>query len=144
MHTRSRNTKLRLSHKGRIQTVLTSNSFHNQLENLNLITSTKHFVILKVNLVLANCYLMVTSFYFKAHLGQDIDDFPTSIICQVCRRQVKITTLVIYFQRRVPIFIQLKRKNSGSGPRLKDLKPSSSICLRARLRLLRGSPRNGT
>ena len=110
MHTRSRNTKLRLSHKGCIQTVLTSNSLDNQLENLNLVTSPKHFIILKVNLVLADRYLMVTSFYFKAHLGQDIDDFPTSIVCQVCRRQVKIATLVIYFQRRIAIFIQLKEE----------------------------------
>ena len=110
MHTRSRNAKLRLSHKGRIKAVLTSNSFHNQLKNLNLVTSPKHFIILKVNLVLADCDLMVASFYFKAHLGQNIDDFPTSIVCQICRCQIKITALVIYFQRRIAIFIQLKEE----------------------------------
>ena len=90
--------------------MLTSNGLDNQLENLNLITSTKHFVILKVNLVLADCYLMVASFYFKTHLRQDIDDFATSIVCQVSRRQVKIATLIIYFQRRIAIFIQLKEE----------------------------------
>ena len=90
--------------------MLTSNSFHNQLKNLNLITSPKYFIILKVNLVLADSYLMVTSFYFKAHLGQDIDDFSTSIVCQIRRRQVKIATLIIDFQRRIAIFIQLKEE----------------------------------
>ena len=121
MHTRSRNAKLRLSHKGRVQTVLASNSLHHQLENLNLITSSKHFIILKVNLVLADCYLMVTSLYFKAHLGQDIDDFPTSIVCQICRRQVKITALVIYFQRRIAIFIQLKEEKLWLWSEVKGL-----------------------
>ena len=121
MHTRSRNAKLRLSHKGRIKAVLTSNSFHNQLKNLNLVTSPEHFVILKVNLVLADCDLMVASFYFKAHLGQDIDDFPTGIVCQVCRRQVKITALVIYFQRRIAIFIQLKEEKLWLWAKVKGL-----------------------
>ena len=121
MHTRSCNAKLRLSHKGRIKAVLTSNGLHNQLKNLNLVTSPKHFIILKVNLVLADCDLMVTSFYFKAHLGQDIDDFPTSIVCQICRRQVKITALVIYFQCRITIFIQLKEEKFWLWSEVKGL-----------------------
>ena len=41
-----------------------------------------------------------------------------------------------------PFSSNLNRKNSGSGPRLKSLKPSSFISFRIRLRLLRGSPSN--
>ena len=77
--------------------------------------------------MLTNGYFVVAGFYFKAHLGQDIDDFTTSVICKVCWSQVKIATFVVYFKSWISIFIQLERKNSGSGPRLKDLNPSSSI-----------------
>ena len=60
--------------------------------------------------MLTNCYLVVTSFHFKSHLSQNIDNFPTGIIRQVCWRQVKVATLVIHFQCRIAIFIQFEKE----------------------------------
>ncbi len=69
--------------------------------------------------MLTNSYFMrVAGSYF--HLGQDIYDFTTSVICKVCWSQVKIATFVVYFKSWISISSNLKRKNSGSGPRLKD------------------------
>ena len=87
-----------------------SNGFDNEFKDLNLVTSTKHFIVLKVNFMLTYGHFVVTCFYFKSHFGQDVNNLTTSVISKVCRRQVKITTLVIYLKSWISIFIKLKEE----------------------------------
>ena len=42
-----------------------------------------------------------------------------------------------------PLSSNLNKKNSGSGPKLKSVKPKSSISLKMRFKFARGSPSNG-
>ena len=90
--------------------MLTGNGFNHQFEELNLIAGAQNIIILKVNLVLTDCTLMVAGFYFKAHLSQDIYNLAASIVCQVCRCQVKITTLIIDFQSWITMLIHLEEE----------------------------------
>ena len=110
MHPGTSNPKFWLSHKGCIQTMFASNGFYNEFKDLNLVTSTKHFIVLKVNFMLTYGHFVVTGFYFKSHFGQDVNNLTTSVIRKVCRRQVKIATLVIHFKSWIPIFIELKEE----------------------------------
>ena len=87
-----------------------SNGFDNEFKDLDLVTCAKNFIVLKVNLMLSHCHFVVTSFYFKSHLSQDINDLTTSVVGKVCRSQVKIATLVIHLKSWVSIFIELKEE----------------------------------
>ena len=110
MHSGTINPVFRLRHKACKQTVPLGNCLDNQFECHDIICRLQCLIILKVNLMLCGCYLMVGSFDLIPHIFKCQHHITSGIFSQVYRTEIKISGFFVGKCCRLAILILMEQE----------------------------------